>query len=388
MSIILDALKRAQEERKKITQMAFPKLSTTGSIDKKKWAFYGIAGVLVCLILVVVFFPFQKKSKPIQVAAVKVQPVTVAVPPKVEAQAKVEVPPKVETPFKTEIPVQAKVEVPAKNETNISVPTYPVSSTQDKKVTDFQSSQLKKQPETGKKVTAAYVPKQKAMPKQQRQTQVPDTQKTMLLQEDTKIVVKKVDDEKIMNTFNEAVEEAKIGRLEIAKGLYLSILEEKPDYVEALNNLGVIAMKQDNLKEALLNFRKCLGYKKDYAKAYNNIGLVMMKTGDTRVAEEYFRKSIEMDRDKVEPYINLTAILRGEKRYDEASSLLESLVNRPVKDASVYLSLAIIKDEMGKYNDAIKCYRYYLGTRGNREERNIVVNRLKILEENQATANR
>ncbi|MCX5816168.1 MAG: tetratricopeptide repeat protein [Proteobacteria bacterium] len=386
MSIILDALKRAQEERKKITQMGFPKLSTTGSLDKKKWTFYGVAGGLVCLILIVLFFPFQKKQVQVQTAAVKSQPVTVAVPNPPQS-------PPLHLSSQSggkggegglqPVVSPAKAEVPAKNETNISVPTYPVASTQDKKVTDFQPSQLKKQPEAGKKVVAAYVPKRKAAPRQ-----APDTQKTMLPQEDTRVAVKKVDDEKIMNTFNEAIEETKIGRLEIAKGLYLSILEEKPDYVEALNNLGVIAMREGNTKEALLNFRKCLGYKKDYAKAYNNIGLVMMKTGDTKVAEEYFEKSIEMDRDKVEPYINLTAILRGEKRYDEASNLLESLIKRPVKDASVYLSLAIIKDEIGKYSDAIKYYRYYLNAGGNRKERNTVVNRLKILEENQATANR
>jgi len=47
MSIILDALKKAQEERKRITQMAFPKSGTSSSTGKQKWAFYGVAGGLV-----------------------------------------------------------------------------------------------------------------------------------------------------------------------------------------------------------------------------------------------------------------------------------------------------------------------------------------------------
>jgi len=49
--------------------------------------------------------------------------------------------------------------------------------------------------------------------------------------------------------------------------------------------------------------------------------------------------------------------------------------------------MAIIKDEMGKYSDAIKYYRYYLNAGVNSKERNTIVNRLKILEENKATAN-
>jgi tetratricopeptide (TPR) repeat protein len=369
MSIILDALKRAQEERKKITQTGFPKISAGKTANKQKLAFYIVAGGLVCLILIVLFSPFRKKPAQVQTAAVKSLPV-VATPVKAESPAKVEPPP-------------AKIEPAVKTETKTSVPANPSAPPLDKKATDTQSPQLKKQPETLQKA-AAYVPKRKARPKQQLQ----DTRETMLPQEDTKVVVRKADDEKIMNAFNEAIEETKNGRLEVAKGLYLGILEEKPDYVEALNNLGVIAMRQDNLDEALSAFRKCLGYKKDYAKAYNNIGLVMMTRGDTRAAEEYFRKSIEMDRDKVEPYLNLAAIMRSEKRYDEASRLLESLIGRQVRDASLYLSLAIIKDETGKYNDAIQYYRYHLGMGGSRGERNNIVNRLKVLEENQATTNR
>jgi tetratricopeptide (TPR) repeat protein len=362
MSIILDALKKAQDERKKITQMGFSKLSNGKSPGKQKLVFYGVVGGLVCLILVVLLYPTQKKPAQVQTAAVKSQPVTVAAPPKIDAQT----PAKVDAPAKAESPV--RIELPA--------------SSLAKAVTE-QPLQLEKQPETSKKA-AAYVPKRKARPMQQLQ----DSGKTMLPQEDKRVVVRKVDDEKIMNTFNEAIEETKSGRLEIAKGLYLSILEEKPDYIEAINNLGVIAMKQGDLKEALSYFRKCLGYKKDYAKAYNNIGLVMMRDGETRVAEEYFRKSIEMDRNKVEPYVNLAAILRGEKRYDEASNLLESLINRQVRDASLYLSVAIIKDEMERYSDAIKYYRNYLSAGGNREKRSAVIDRLKILEENVATVKR
>lgn len=376
MSIILDALKKAQEERKKITQMSFPKLNSGKSAGGQKWIFYGVAGGLVCLILVVLFYPAQKKPTQIQTVAVNNLPVAVAVPPKVEASAKIETPSKVEA--------QAKVEAPSKVEAN-SIPSVkndtkipPVA-----KIAEEQSSQLKKQPEAEKK-PAAYVPKPKATPRKQMQ----DTGKTMLPQEGAKVVVKKADDEKIMDIFNEAVEEAKNGRFEVAKGLYLSVLEEKPDYIEAINNLGVIAMKQGNLKEALSSFRKCLAVKKDYSKAYNNIGLVLMAQDDTKGAEEYFKKSIEIDKDKIEPYVNLAAILRGEKRYDDASMMLESLVNRQAKDASLFLSLALVKDESGKYSDAIKYYRYYLNTGGTSKERNAVINRLKVLEENQATANR
>ena len=356
MSIILDALKKAQEERKRITQMAFPKSGTSSSTGKQKWAFYGVAGGLVCLIIAVILYPSPKKQAQMQTPASN-PPVTATAPRKIETEPNAEV--KAIPKKKKKTAIQPKTESPV----------YPVPTA---------STETKQQPETEKK-TAAYVPKRKLPPKPQTQ----DTQKTSLTQESTQVVVKKVDDEKILCLFNEAVEETKNGRFEVAKDLYKTILEEKPDHIEAINNIGVIEMERGDLKEALTYFRRCLGYKKDYAKAFNNIGLVMMNQGNLNGAEEYFRKSIEIDKNKIEPYLNLTAIMRGEKRYDEASSLLEPLLDRQIRDASLYLSLALIKDETGKYSDAIRYYRYYLNSGGNGKSRNTVINRLKILEENQ-----
>lgn len=53
MSIILDALKKAQEERKKTTKTGFPKTGSGKSSKNQKPAFYIIAGGLVCLITAV-----------------------------------------------------------------------------------------------------------------------------------------------------------------------------------------------------------------------------------------------------------------------------------------------------------------------------------------------
>jgi Flp pilus assembly protein TadD len=338
MSIILDALRKAQKDRQIQTPPIFPQKSAEKKYDKQKLAFFGISGGLVCLILFFLFFPFQKKPAPIQITAVKNPPVTLATP-------------------------------------------NPAPPPSDKMKTDNQFWKFTQEPETVKKI-APKNPEQIIPSKQQAH----DTGQILPVK-DTKVLINKVDDEGIIDAFNEAVEETAKGRLEVAKALYLGIIKKKPDYIEALNNLGLIAMKQDNLQEALSAFRKCLAYKKDYAKAYNNIGLIMMREGDILVAEEYFRKTIELDSNNIEPYLNLASILRDNKRYDNASDLLEPLINRQVEDASLFLSLAIIKDEMGQYNNAIRYYRAYLNTGGGKEQRNNIINRLKILETNRATKN-
>jgi len=86
--------------------------------------------------------------------------------------------------------------------------------------------------------------------------------------------------------------------------MFLAIVARKPDHVESLNNLGVIAASLGNKKEALAYFKKILEYRADYPKAYNNIGLIMMSESDKVLAEEYFRKAISLDPQGLEPYIN------------------------------------------------------------------------------------
>jgi tetratricopeptide (TPR) repeat protein len=114
----------------------------------------------------------------------------------------------------------------------------------------------------------------------------------------------------------------------------------------------------------------------------------MMKDGQKGLAEEYFRKSIELGKDGIEPSLNLAALLRTEKRYEEASRLLVRFIRTNIKNRSLYLSYALIKDEMGQYEEAIKYYRLYLREGGGTGERNEVVERLKALENVQTSKNR
>jgi tetratricopeptide (TPR) repeat protein len=208
------------------------------------------------------------------------------------------------------------------------------------------------------------------------------------LRDESKVLITSVDHEKIYVKFNEAIKETEKGNLSGAKLLYQSILAEQPNNIEALNNLGVIAMKEGSPKEALFYFNKVLQHKKDYGKAYNNIGLLMMKDGQKRPAEEYFRKSIELGKGDVDPSLNLAALLRIEKRYEEAGRLLEGFINTNTKNRFLYLSYALIKDDMKQYEEAIKYYRLYLRESGVSGERSEVVERLKVLESAQSSKNR
>jgi hypothetical protein len=63
-------------------------------------------------------------------------------------------------------------------------------------------------------------------------------------------------------------------------------------------------------------------------------------------------------------------------------------LRRGLRAAQLYLSAALIKDELGQYEDAIKYYRHYLQTSSQKDDRRRVIERLAFLEENKSAEGR
>jgi tetratricopeptide (TPR) repeat protein len=354
MSVILDALKKAQTERKDLTKNLpyDPKKRP----QKPRWPLYVVASVVFCLLLIFLLIPDSKKP---------------AKPPVMETKV---------VQARQESPSVTTEKAPSVMQSTAPVTALPTERSGTQRVATKDVKPVKEQKKIG-------------MPLSKRETDkkgppVADTSRQVVPQDGSKVLITSVDHEKINATYNEAIKETEKGNISGAKRLYQSILAEQPNHIEALNNLGVIAMREGNTKEALFYFNKVLQYKKDYGKAYNNIGLLMMKDSQGRLAEEYFRKSIEIGKDGIEPSLNLAALLRSEKRYEEASRLLEGFISGNTKNRSLYLSYALIKDDMGRYEEAIKYYKLYLREGGGMGERNEVIERLKTLENIQSSKSR
>jgi tetratricopeptide (TPR) repeat protein len=351
MSVILDALKKAQNERKTLTENLpyDPKRKP----QKPFWPVYLVAVVVFCIVLTFLLVSGPKKTPGPPVTEVKAVQAPPVLPPVVTEKA----------------PAVTQSTAP------VNAPSSERSGTRGVASKDTNSVRNTGAPQSKHELHGKEPP-------------VAESSQQIMPQDGSKVLITSVDQEKINATYNEAIRESEKGNITGAKRLYQSILAEQPSHIEALNNLGVIAMKEGNTKEAFFYFNKVLQHKKDYGKAYNNMGLLMMKDGQKKLAEEYFRKSIELSKDGIEPSLNLAALLRAEKRYDEASRLLEGFISANTKNRALHLSYALIKDDMGQYDEAIRYYKLYLREGGSAGERNEVVERLKTLDSAQPSRNR
>ena len=360
MSIIQDALKKAQEDRAKKNKREVP-YHFSDVQRNPKTVIYVIAALCVAAIFAWLYIPYFHKPKQIT------QPVAVQLPVPVKpAQVAVAVPPIAESQ-------KPAKETPAKKGESTIIP---VSQKPAALVTPNNQQEA-----AVTKTSMAQAQKTAISPPMKRRTRVAEpvgTQDTM--NEPVRVIEKKTDNGSIDSMYNEASREQQSGRTREAKAIYKQILAKQPSHIETLNNLGVIAIQEGNTQEALFYFKRILEYRKNYSKAYNNIGLIAMRDGDRQLAEEYFRKAISLEPDDPGPYVNLAALLRSQGRLHEAAKLLEIPIQKKAKDPDLLLSYAVIKDNLAQYEDAARYYRQYLSSIHTPASRKDIIDRLQYIE--------
>ena len=84
-------------------------------------------------------------------------------------------------------------------------------------------------------------------------------------------------------------------KLKRAGEQYAEALKDAPNYPDALNGMGLIALHDNKLDDALKYFKQATTVKPDFSDAYNNIGVVYKNKGDKEQARTYYKKALQVD---------------------------------------------------------------------------------------------
>ncbi|MBW1740113.1 MAG: tetratricopeptide repeat protein [Deltaproteobacteria bacterium] len=87
----------------------------------------------------------------------------------------------------------------------------------------------------------------------------------------------------------------KRGRLQEAKRLYEEVLSLKPDYVDALNNLGVIHIQTKNYLVAQNDFEKAIRLKPSYVDPHYNLACLHALKGEVTQCLAYLKEAVSLD---------------------------------------------------------------------------------------------
>lgn len=87
----------------------------------------------------------------------------------------------------------------------------------------------------------------------------------------------------------------KTGRLQDAKRFYQEALRVDPGYVDALNNLGVICIRDKDYVAAQKNFETALRLRPNHLDSYYNLACLYALKGELRQSLTYLKKAISLD---------------------------------------------------------------------------------------------
>ena len=144
-----------------------------------------------------------------------------------------------------------------------------------------------------------------------------------------------------------------IGLLNEAVSSYQKALTFKPDNVKALNNLGISLKKMGRLDEAARHFQKAIAFDPSFAEAHNNLSNVFLELGRHNEAVESSRKAIALQPNFAKAHNNLANILKEQGKFDEARDRYLKAIEISPDFAEAYRHLSTTQ-KYSAYNDDIK----------------------------------
>lgn len=197
------------------------------------------------------------------------------------------------------------------------------------------------------------------------------------------------------DTLSRAREHLRAQEFDAARALGLKAVEARPDNVEAINLLGLIAQRKGDLKEAIVWLKRAADTKPD-APAYQsnlcemyrqagefehaiaagrqavalapghvpsltNLGLALVDARDFGAAEALFRQVIAVAPDMPEAHLNLAKVLEGLNRKAEAIEACRRALALRELYPEAYDRLALLLIDAGQFNEAEKLLRRAVG---------------------------
>ena len=374
MSLIIDALKKAQQVRPKGSEQTpiinlSPPDKKRGRGSKKQWILISAGLVSLCVLLLILLKPatpplaLQPTGTPLVMELKPSDPVTEKIPP--------EPPGEVVTAKEDKEPLCAGLsakgsglqagkapnrdgsgQVSAEGLPHAkAVPSGTLSPPQGEKVlAELNPSHNKKGEES--EIKQAPLPVTPAAQKEE----VPS--KSIGIQhEGGKDSVLTAD---VLNQFNLGVQFYNQRDFSKAIQAYQKVIELDPTYVEAYNNLGIIYQTIGDVDRAFGAYQRSTEINPRYEKGYNNLGILLFLKGRYEEALGSFQKAIGVNPNNIESHINLGILF---KRIGESEKAIESyqkaLAINPFHKETHY-NIALLYEQLENLELAINHYQLFI----------------------------
>ena len=185
-----------------------------------------------------------------------------------------------------------------------------------------------------------------------------------------------------------------LGDLISAKNAYLTVINLRPEYIEAYKNLCVTLMKLNDSEESIKYaikanmldsddyifdfiigtaymkikefnksiepFKKALAKEPENLGILNSLGTACMAVGNTPDAIKYYHMALDLNSSNPMAYYNLGSAYQIQQNHEEACKYLEKAVKLDDEDEGFKVALAMSEMKCERYEDAANVYKSLL----------------------------
>lgn len=143
-----------------------------------------------------------------------------------------------------------------------------------------------------------------------------------------------------------------VNQLPDAEQLVAEVLKIYPNDAEALHLLGVIALKDGQIEQAILNFNKALRSAKQHYMLHANLGLAYHEQGNLVLADEHYQAAIKINPQYADAWFNQHALQIDVSKLNVSIAKLKHLIQLAPNDLDAHFSLGVLLDYIGEHEAA------------------------------------
>ena len=139
--------------------------------------------------------------------------------------------------------------------------------------------------------------------------------------------------------------------------LYQYNLKLDPESYVALNNLGVLMIKNGQYDDALWHLERAVSIKADYSSSMLNMGVAHYYLGNLEEAEEVTARVTELRPEMLKGWFSLGWLYEQQGKYEEALTVFATALEIDDTDPQVHWHIGHVYGKQGKYAEGLKAYR-------------------------------
>jgi type IV pilus biogenesis/stability protein PilW len=141
---------------------------------------------------------------------------------------------------------------------------------------------------------------------------------------------------------------------------YQKVIALDPTYIEAYNNLGIIYQEIGDFDRAFEAFQKSIEINPQYEKGHNNLGILFYLKGRNEEALEAFQKALAINPNNIESHINLGVLFKKQGQLDKAIESYQKALDINPLHREIYYNIALLYEQSGNIELAISHYQQFI----------------------------